>query len=285
MTRDPILMLGQSPARNLTEKLARGFKEVTSSRGPVTLRTLQCGNDPAAEGYLKAIRRAFERVGVSVESTVLPHDPAAATIAGEIEQLNSDPGIDGVLLLEPLAIDVDHGELKSLLVPSKDVDCVTPARMGALFAGESSIAPATAAAVVQMLDEYDIPIEGKRAVVVGRSNTAGKPTALLLMSRHATITVCHSRTESLSEELRRAEIIVAAVGSPRLIRGEDVTDGVAVVDVGTNYLDDGLVGDVDFDSVAPKAAAITPVPKGIGPLTNVMLAANLLKLVTSGGKV
>ena len=174
-----------------------------------------------------------------------------------------------------------------MLAPEKDVDCTTSARMGALFAGASTFAPATAAAVMRLLDHYDIQLEGKRAVVLGRSNTVGKPLAMLLMQRHATVSVLHSRTRDLEEETRRAEILVVAIGRPKLVRYQHVGRSAVVVDVGTNYVDGdatgdatgNVIGDVDYESVLPSCSAISPVPGGVGPLTNTMLAYNLAELL------
>ena len=280
---EPILMLGRPPADRLIEKLSHGFSEFSKRSGPVTIQTVNCGAAAAAMGYEKAARRTFARVGVDLHHSTFPEAADDQTLLDEVDRLNRDGNVDGVLILEPLPDHIHPELVKGRLLPSKDVDCVTPQRLGEFYSGKSQVAPATAAAVIQMLDYYEIAIEGKRAVVVGRSGIVGKPAALLLTFRHATVTVCHTRTRSLAEELCRAEIIVAAAGVPGLITSDHVSAGAVVVDVGTNYMNGKLVGDVDFEAVSRKAKAITPVPTGIGPLTTVMLAVNLHNLVTSGG--
>ncbi len=276
-------MLGRAPADRLIENLSKGFADHSARSGSVTVQTINCGNAAAASGYEKAVRRTFGRVGVNLLHSTFPDDVDDQTLIEEIRRLNGDTNLHGVLIFEPLPSQLNANLVKTCLLPSKDVDCVTPNRLGEFYSGKSPVAPATAAAVMQMLDYYEMPIEGKRAVVVGRSGVVGKPTALLMMFRNATVTVCHTRTRSLRAELQRAEIIVAAAGVPGLITADHVSEGVVIIDVGTNYSNDRVVGDVDFEAVSPKAKAITPVPKGIGPLTTVMLAANLLNLVSSGG--
>ncbi|MDP7303763.1 MAG: tetrahydrofolate dehydrogenase/cyclohydrolase catalytic domain-containing protein [Pirellulaceae bacterium] len=276
-------MLGRPPADRLIEKLEREFADHSAQSGPVTMHTINCGGAAAATGYENAVRRTFGRVRVNLLHGTLPYDVDDQALIEEVDRLNEDASVHGVLIFEPLPPHINAELVKGRLLPSKDVDCVTPKRLGEFYSGKSPVAPATAAAVIQMLDHYETAIEGKRAVVVGRSGIVGKPAALLLMFRHATVTVCHTRTRSLPAELQRAEIIVAAAGVPGLITVDHVSEGVVVVDVATNYLNDRVVGDVDFDEVSQKAKAITPVPKGVGPLTTVMLAANLLNLVSSGG--
>jgi len=277
-----LLMLGAEPAGILTKRLRADFEALSARRGSIGLRIVRCGDDAASVSYGLAIVRAFRKIGVEVETVTLRDDVSDEELADKLAALGADPQTHGIIVQEPYPPQINAGIVVRTLAPEKDVDCVTPTRFGELCAGHSNVAPATAAAVVQMLDHYCIPVEGKRAVVVGRSNIAGKPAALLLLARHATVTVCHTRTRDLASELRQADIIVAAAGRPGLVKGEHVREGVVVVDVGTNYTDGGVVGDVDFESVAPKAAAITPVPKGVGPLTNLMLASNLLNLLKEG---
>lgn len=275
----PLLLLGEGPAAALRNRLRQQIEDYSHRHGPVHLRILRWGDDLASASYARAVQRTLGRLGVQVEITRLAADVAPQCVHDEIVGLNRDPKVHGVIVAEPRPPQIEATLIGSVLAPAKDPDCVTPARLGAHYAGHSSLAPATAAAVIAILDHYRIAIEGKRAVVIGRSNVAGKPAAMLLLARNATVTICHTRTKDLAAELRRAEIIVAAAGAPGLVKGDDVSEGVVVVDVGTNYTEAGLVGDVEFATVAPKAAAITPVPRGVGPLTNVMLAANLVALL------
>ncbi len=275
-------MLGRAPADSLIDELRGGFADRSAKSGSITMRTIKCGSAAAAAGYEKAVRRTFRRVGVNLRNRTLPYEVDDEALIEEIDRSNADPSIHGVLIFEPLPDHVNAELVKSRLVPAKDVDCVTPRRLGDFYSGKSEVAPATAGAVIRMLDYYGIAIEGKRAVVVGRSSVVGRPAALLLTFRNATVTVCHTRTRSLGEELRRAEIIVAAAGAPGLITSDHVSEGVVVVDVGTSYVEGRVVGDVHFDGVSKKAKAISPVPGGIGPLTTVMLARNLFNLTSAG---
>ena len=275
-------MLGRAPADSLIDELRGGFADRSAKSGAITMQTIKCGGSAAAAGYEKAVRRTFRRVGVDLRNSAFPYEVDDESLIEEIDRANADSSIHGVLIFEPLPDHVDAELIKSRLLSAKDVDCVTPRRLGDFYSGKSSVAPATAAAVIQMLDYYGIAIEGKRAVVVGRSSVVGRPVALLLTFRNATVTVCHTRTRSLAEELGRAEIIVAAAGVPELVTSDQVSEGVVVVDVGTTYVGGRVVGDVHFDGVSKKAKAVTPVPRGVGPLTTVMLARNLFNLVSGG---
>jgi methylenetetrahydrofolate dehydrogenase (NADP+)/methenyltetrahydrofolate cyclohydrolase len=191
--------------------------------------------------------------------------------------LNDDPSIHGILVQLPLPKPLRSEPILNAMSPDKDVDGLHPFSMGKLLMGEPRFVPCTPAGVLAMMDYYKLPIEGKTAVVVGRSNLVGKPAALLLIHRNATVTVCHSKTPDLAGVCRRADILVAAMGKARFISGEMVRDGAVVIDVGINRLPDGrLVGDVDFEHVAPKASWITPVPGGVGPMTIAMLMQNTL---------
>lgn len=274
-------MLGQAPADSLIDELRGGFAARSAKSGPIAMQTINCGG-AAARGYEKAMRRTFRRVGVNVRNSTFPHEVDDETLIEEIDRSNFDSSLHGVLIFEPLPAHLNAVLVKSRLLPAKDVDCVTPRRLGDFYSGKSGVVPATAAAVIQMLDYYGIAIEGKQAVVVGRSSVVGRPAALLLTFRNATVTVCHTRTRSLAEELGRAEIIVAAAGAPGLITSDHVSEGVVVVDVGANYVQGRVVGDVHFDGVSKKAKAISPVPGGVGPLTTVMLARNLFNLASAG---
>ena len=273
---EPIMLKGAAVAKDLRRQLKAEF---AARSEPVGMRIIQMGDDPAAAGYTRSIVRTFKRVGLEAIVVELPVDIAAQDLAAALQGLNEDRAVHGVVVLTPYPDQIPDDLVSGTLSPAKDVDCITPARLGALFAGSSSFAPATAAAVMGLLDHYEIPIEGKRAVVLGRSNTVGKPLAMLLLQRHATVTLLHSRTQNLGEETRRAEILAIAMGRAKFVTYKHVGSRVVVVDVGTNYVGDELIGDVDYDSVMSSTAAITPVPGGVGPLTNTILAANLAQLV------
>ena len=273
---ETIMLEGAAVAKDLRRQLKAEFA-VRSE--PVGMRIIQMGDDPAAAGYTRSIVRTFKRVGLEAIVVELPVDIAEQDLAAALRGLNEDRAVHGVVVPTPYPDQIPDDLVSGTLPPAKDVDCITPARLGALFAGSSSFAPATAAAVMGLLDHYKIRIEGKRTVVLGRSNTVGKPLAMLLLQRHATVTLLHSRTKNLEEETRRAEILAVAMGRARFVTYKYVGSRVVVVDVGTNYVGDELIGDVDYESVISSASAITPVPGGVGPLTNTILAANLAQLV------
>ena len=258
---EPIMLKGAVVAKDLRRQLKAEF---AARSEPVGMRIVQMGDDPAAAGYTRSIVRTFKRVGLEAIVVELPVDIAAQDLAAALQGLNEDRAVHGVVVLTPYPDQIPDDLVSGTLSPAKDVDCITPARLGALFAGSSSFAPATAAAVMGLLDHYEIPIEGKRAVVLGRSNTVGKPLAMLLLQRHATVTLLHSRTQNLEEETRRAEILAVAMGRARFVTYKHVGSRVVVVDVGTNYVGDELIGDVDYESVISSASAITRRISSVG---------------------
>ena len=207
----------------------------------------------------------------------LPADTSQENLEAVIAKLNGDPAVHGILVQLPLPKGLDSGRVLALLDPAKDVDGLTAASAGSLVLGSWGLRPCTPAGCLELLDRYDIPIAGQDLVIVGRSQLVGKPLSLLALARHASVTVCHSRTRDLAAHCLRADILVAAVGVPGLIKGDWVRPGATVLDVGINRLEDGrLVGDVEFDAAAARAGAITPVPGGIGPMTIAMLMRNTL---------
>ncbi|HZD73535.1 MAG TPA: bifunctional 5,10-methylenetetrahydrofolate dehydrogenase/5,10-methenyltetrahydrofolate cyclohydrolase, partial [Actinomycetota bacterium] len=212
-------------------------------------------------------------------------DPAAGAgaLAARLEELSADPSVHGVVLQSPLPPGLDPAELATSIAPAKDVDGAGPASVARLLPGRPGFVPATAAAVLEILRRAGVTLSGTRAVVVGRSMVVGRPTALLLLAADATVTVCHSRTRDLEEVTRQADVLVVAAGRPRLIGAGFVKPGATVIDVGTNSTPDGMVGDVDFDAVAPLAGAITPVPGGVGPVTTMSLLRQTLSAATREG--
>jgi methylenetetrahydrofolate dehydrogenase (NADP+)/methenyltetrahydrofolate cyclohydrolase len=269
---------GRGPARALRatvkERVAR-----LSGDGPLTLRMIRVGDDPSAQGYARAVQRGCTRVGVRAVMDELPGDSSTRAVIDHVQSLNTDVGVHGILLGFPLSSQVDDAAIVDAIDPAKDVDRLTTAAIGELFAGHTTMGPATAAAVIELLDYYEEPLEGRRVVVVGRSNVVGKPLWAMLLARNATTTVCHSRTVDLPSVTSEAEILVVATGSPGLIGAEHVGRDAVVVDVGTTYRNGRVLGDVDFDAVAARARAVTPVPGGIGPITNYCLMRNLAELV------
>jgi methylenetetrahydrofolate dehydrogenase (NADP+)/methenyltetrahydrofolate cyclohydrolase len=268
---------GKATAAQVRQEVAKDVAELVEAGAPRPgLATILVGSDPASEVYVGGKQRATAEVGIEGFDHRPAADASQEEIAALIEQLNADPAVSGILLQLPLPDHLDPAPLTSLIAPGKDVDGLTPISAGLLAGGKPGLRPCTPSGAIVLLDRYDIGIEGAEAVIVGRSNLVGKPLVHLLLERNATVTVCHSRTRDLAEVCRRADILVAAVGVPRLVQGDWVKPGAAVIDVGINRLETGLVGDVDFDAAAQRASAITPVPGGVGPMTIAMLLRNTL---------
>ena len=228
--------------------------------------------DESAAWYTRAIARAGEKVGVEVRIERLADDSSADEIRSALRKLSADTSVHGIILQAPLPPGVDGVAVAADIAPEKDVDGANPLSLGRLTAGLPAFAPATAAAVMRLLDDQGVALSGRHAVVVGRSLVVGKPVAMLLLARNATVTICHSRTVDLPTVTSRADVLVAAVGRPRMLGAEHVKPGAVVIDVGTTPDDDGtLVGDVDSDAVMGRAEAVTPVPGGVGPVTTALL--------------
>ncbi|CCQ90036.1 bifunctional 5,10 methylene-tetrahydrofolate dehydrogenase/cyclohydrolase [Nitrospina gracilis 3/211] len=240
------------------------------------LAVVLVGEDPASAVYVKNKNKTCEKVGFQSLSHNLPADTDEATLLKLVGDLNSDDSVHGILVQLPLPKQIDSQRVLEAIDPRKDVDGFHPVNVGHLASGVKTLAPCTPAGIIEMLDHYKIDIEGKRAVIIGRSNIVGKPMAMLLLQRNATITICHSRTKDLPAVAREADIVVGAIGKPRFVTADFVKDGAVVIDVGINRVDGKLVGDVDFDNVAEKCSFITPVPGGVGPMTIAMLMQNTL---------
>jgi methylenetetrahydrofolate dehydrogenase (NADP+)/methenyltetrahydrofolate cyclohydrolase len=243
-----------------------------------TLAVLRVGEDSAAVGYGRAIERNCKSVGVAFRGAFLPADANQERVAEALRQLNEDATVHGIMILEPLPAGIDHGALVLALDPRKDVDGVHPLNAGRLAQQRPPyFVPATPAGGIRLLDGAGVEFKGKQAVVVGRSDIVGKPMALLLLHRHCTVTIAHSRTVDLPGVCRTADILCVAVGRAEMVRGDWVKPGAVVVDFGTTYTDEGLKGDCHFESVAAVAGWLTPVPGGAGPMTNLLLMENLLQ--------
>ncbi len=242
------------------------------------LAAVLVGDNPASVIYVRNKRKACEEVGIYSEEHTLPETTTQEDLLKLILQLNNEPKIHGILIQLPLPKHLDTDRVVYTVSPKKDVDGLHPNNVGHLTMGSPVFVPCTPAGVMAMLDYHKIPIEDRRAVIVGRSNLVGRPVSLLLMHRNATITVCHSRTQDIASICREGDILVAAIGKPRFVTAEMVKQGAAVIDVGINRLPDGkLVGDVDYEPVSKKAGWITPVPGGVGPMTIAMLLQNTLE--------
>ncbi len=271
------LMRGGPISKRIRERIRERVEVLQAKygRGP-GLAIVRAGDDPASVWYANTLSKAAEKVGITPRVVVLPADVSQATFEETVRSLNQDADVHGIILQEPYPSHIDGERLVSLLDPNKDVDGVHPLNAGYHFLGTPRFIPATPLGGLLLLEAYDVPLRGAEAVVVGRSNIVGKPMALLLLNRHATVTVCHSRTRDLAAVTRRADILCVAVGRPGLITGEMLKPGAVVVDFGTNPVGDNLVGDVDFATAVEVAAKITPVPGGTGPVTTAVLLRNVL---------
>lgn len=271
---------GKQVAAQVQEEVAREAAALKAEGLTPGLAVVLVGDDPASKVYTANKERTAKELGMH---SVLYHLPATTTqqeLADLVMQLNRDPAIHGILVQSPLPEGLDMDAVIRLIDPRKDVDGFHPENVGRLWIGQDGLVPCTPAGVMRLLDAYGVDPKGKHAVVVGRSNIVGKPMAALLLQRHATVTICHSRTPDLAETCRRADILVAAVGRLQMITAEHVKPGAVVIDVGINPVPGfkkRIRGDVDFDSVQEVAGLITPVPGGVGPMTIAMLMANTVK--------
>ena len=249
---------------------------VDAGNPPPGLATVLVGDDPASAVYVGGKQKASAEVGIEGFDHRLPRDTPHDEVHRLLERLNDDPAVSGILLQLPTPQQVDGGALTELIEPTKDVDGLTPISAGLLAKGRPGLRPCTPSGVMELLRRHDVALEGAEAVVVGRSDLVGKPVAALLLAANATVTTCHSRTRDLPGVCRRADVLVAAVGRPEFVRGDWIKEGAAVIDVGINRTDAGLASDVAFAPAAERAAFITPVPGGVGPMTIAMLLRNTL---------
>ncbi len=241
------------------------------------LAVIIVGEDPASQVYVRNKERACEECGFYSEKYALPEETTQEQLLGLIDELNRNPRIDGILCQLPVPKHISEQAVIDAIDPSKDVDAFHPVNVGKIMVGNFDFLPCTPAGVMQLLDEYNIDPKGKNCVVIGRSNIVGKPMAMLLLHRHGTVTICHSRTQNLKEVCAQADILVAAVGKADFVTADMVKEGATVIDVGMNRKNGKLCGDVCFDEVNEKAAYLTPVPGGVGPMTITMLMKNTLK--------
>ena len=273
------LIDGKALAQGIRERIAKDVVELHAKTGiRPGLAAILVGDDPASKLYVKNKQKACDAAGIYVDEHKLPASTTQAELLALIEKVNADPNVHGILVQLPLPKHIDSKVILDAVAPLKDADGFHPYNMGRLVEGTAMFTPCTPKGIMKMIESTDVAIEGKRAVVVGRSNIVGKPTALLLMHRNATVTVCHSKTRDLPAVCREAEILVVAIGKARFLTGDMVRAGAVVVDVGVNRLADGtFVGDVDFGPVSERASWISPVPGGVGPMTIAMLLENTLE--------
>lgn len=265
--------------RAIAAELRRGVEAEAGSLAESgmrpTLAIVVPTDDGATAAYVRSLTRAAAATGIEARVSEMK-DPTGDQIGQTLEALSADPVVHGVICQTPLPAGVGLHDVGARIAPWKDVDGANPVSLGRLAAGLGAFAPATAEAVVAVLRRQEVPLSGADAVVVGRSTVVGRPLALLLLAENATVTVCHTRTRDLAEKTRRAGILIAAAGRPRLIGAEHVRPGAVVIDVGTNPTEEGLVGDVDAEAVEPVAAALTPVPGGVGPVTTAVLLGHVV---------
>jgi methylenetetrahydrofolate dehydrogenase (NADP+)/methenyltetrahydrofolate cyclohydrolase len=269
---------GKAVAADVRVQVRERVKEFEQQHGRVpSLTTILVGDDPASNVYVNNKHKACAEVGIDSSDERLPADTSTEYLAGLINELNKRDDIDGILLQLPLPAGLDDDALSELIAPEKDVDGLTTVNAGRVIQGREALVPCTPSGVMILLEHAGAELSGAEAVVVGRSNLVGRPVASLLLAKNATVTTCHSRTRDLGEVTRRADVLIACVGAPKLIDGSMVKPGAIVIDVGTTRTDDGLSGDVDFDSVLGVAGAVTPVPGGVGPMTIACLLENTVK--------
>jgi methylenetetrahydrofolate dehydrogenase (NADP+) / methenyltetrahydrofolate cyclohydrolase len=267
------LMDGKALAARIRAEVARGVAGIAD---PIGLATVLVGDDPASEVYIRLKHKATLEVGIEARDLRLPASTSEEELLSLVAELNADDAIDGILVQLPLPDGLDEDRVINAIDPLKDVDGIHPLNGGLLLAGTPALVPGTPLGVLELLDEYGVELKGANAVVIGRSNIVGKPVSLLLLHRHATVTICHSRTRNLGAVTSNADVLVAAVGVPRLVQPEMVKEGAAVIDVGITRTDDGLVGDV-APEVAARAGLLTPVPGGVGPMTIAMLLKSTVR--------
>jgi methylenetetrahydrofolate dehydrogenase (NADP+)/methenyltetrahydrofolate cyclohydrolase len=273
---------GKQVAAELRQRLKEEVAELARKGITPGLATVLVGEDPASQVYVRMKEKACGEIGIMSRGLRPPADIPQDELIAQLEELNRDPAIHGILVQLPLPKHLNTAEVLGHVSPEKDVDGFHPLNLGKLLSAKywdelPKFVPCTPAGVIKLIDSTGVEIEGKQAVVVGRSIIVGKPVAMLLLARQATVTMCHSRTRDLGAVTREADILVVAAGVPRLIKGEMIKPGAVVIDVGVNRLEEGLVGDVDFEQAKEVAGYLTPVPGGVGPMTITMLLANTVR--------
>ncbi|MGN1165008.1 MAG: bifunctional 5,10-methylenetetrahydrofolate dehydrogenase/5,10-methenyltetrahydrofolate cyclohydrolase [Lachnospiraceae bacterium] len=273
-----VLMKGADVANAMKEALIIKTEQLKEKGVSPCLTIIRVGNRPDDVSYERGAKKRMESIGIECRVVELPEKISQNEFEKKFSEVNDDPEVHGILLFRPLPKHLDEEPIKAMINPEKDMDCMSPLNMAKVFSGdESGYAPCTAQAVMEMLEYYKIDPKGKRVTVVGRSMVVGKPLAMMLLKKHATITVCHTRTVNISETCRDAEILVAAAGKAKMITEDMVGEGAVVADVGINVDESGnLCGDVDFESVEPKASYISPVPRGVGSITTSVLAKHVV---------
>lgn len=269
---------GKLISKQIKDELKEKVAGLKAAGTEICLAVIQVGNDPASTVYVGNKKKACEYIGIKSLAYELPEETTEEELLQIIDKLNKDDSVNGILVQLPVPKQINDERIINAISPLKDVDGFSPASVGALSIGQKGFLSCTPAGIIQLLKRSNIDIEGKECVVVGRSNIVGKPMAMLLLRENGTVTVCHSRTKNLKEVCKRADILIAAVGKPKMIDASYVKEGAVVIDVGIHRNENGkLCGDVDFESVEPICSAITPVPGGVGPMTIAMLMNNCVE--------
>lgn len=271
---------GKKISTEIKDELKEQVAQLKAEGVEVTLAVVKVGEDPASAVYVRNKEKACEYIGINSKKIEMPEETTEEELLKLVDDLNTDPAINGILVQLPLPKHIDENKILLAIDPMKDVDGFHPVNVGKMVIGEESFLPCTPAGIIEMIKRSGLDIEGKECVIIGRSNIVGKPMAILMLRENATVTVTHSRTKDLPEVCKRADIVVAALGKAKFVTKDFVKEGAIIIDVGMDRDEDGkLCGDVDFDEVEPIASAITPVPGGVGPMTVTMLLVNCLRSV------
>lgn len=272
-----IVMDGKALAKKVRENLKKDVENLKENGVIPKLAVILVGNDPASQIYVRSKNKACLELGIEYEEHLLNENITMEELLGLIDSLNARKDITGILLQSPIPKHLDIDEAFKRIAPEKDIDGFNPVSIGKLCLNQDTFISCTPFGIMKLFEEYNIDLKGKDAVIIGRSNIVGKPMALCLLNNDATITICHSKTKNIAEITKKADILVAAVGKKDFVTADMVKDGAVVIDVGINRTEEGLFGDVDFESVKDKASYITPVPGGVGPMTIAMLMTNVVK--------
>jgi len=269
---------GKRVASQIKENIVAEVRSLKQKTGKTPgLAVVLVGDDHASAVYVRNKNKTCKNLGFQLFENILPANTKESTLLGLIDELNKDERVSGILVQLPLPSHISAYKILEAINPQKDVDGFHLENIGRLVTGNATFKPCTPEGIIQLLDHYKVDVEGKNAVVLGRSNIVGKPISLLLLERNATVTICHSRTKNLSAITKLADILIAAIGKPNFVTADMVKDDVVIIDVGINRVNDKLIGDVDYQSVSKKASLITPVPGGVGPMTIAVLMANTLQ--------
>lgn len=275
---EAVILKGREVAERIRAEIAEEVLKLKRKGLTPTLAILSVGDSPDTMSYIKGVEKACNVTGIALKLKSFREDIGREEFLSEFMNINDDPSINGIIVMQPLPSHIEMDEIRYLIKPEKDVDCISHINISKVFSGEEDgFMPCTAEAVMTVLKFYGIELKGKEAAVIGRSMVIGKPVAMMLLKQDATVTICHSKTEDLPAVTRRADIVIAAVGKPNFIKGDFIKKGAVVIDVGINVLDGKLVGDVDFEDVLRKTGMITPVPGGVGSVTTGVLLKHVVR--------